>query len=390
MISDNRKIIEKQSYDLIVVGGGVAGIAAAVAASRKGLKTLILEKRLLLGGLATAGLISFYEPLCNLSGKQVVFGIAEELIKLSIKDGYDNLSNDWKNKTGEHKTSYSTYFSPTIFAMVLDEYLKENNVDVRFDSLAVFPVMNENVCNGIMVESAAGREFYPAKAVIDATGDASVADRAGIPTRVGTNYLLGMAHYTSRSLAEEYAQGGKMYKFRKWLYALDETGQQDKKVHEGVSSEDITDFIVQGRAAVLKKIRKEEKEEREIMSIPSMPQYRTIRRIVGAKVFDAELGKIYEDAIGNCANWKKPGLQYQIPYGSLYHNDFPNIWAAGRIISTDEDLGWEVARIIPACALTGQVSGTAAAIAIRGGYAAKDVPIKELQDTLVKDGVVIQ
>ena len=82
IFTDNRPVIEKKEYDLIVVGGGMAGIASAVAASRHGLKTLILEKRTVLGGLATVGLISFYEPLCNGNGKQVVFGIAEELIKL--------------------------------------------------------------------------------------------------------------------------------------------------------------------------------------------------------------------------------------------------------------------------------------------------------------------
>ena len=86
-VVDNRPIIQKKEYDLVVVGGGMAGISAAVAASRHGLKTLILEKRTVLGGLATVGLISFYEPLCNGNGKQIVFGIAEELIKLSIKDG---------------------------------------------------------------------------------------------------------------------------------------------------------------------------------------------------------------------------------------------------------------------------------------------------------------
>ena len=385
---DNRPIIEKKEYDLIVVGGGMAGIAAAVAASRHGLKTLILEKRTVLGGLATVGLISFYEPLCNGNGKQIVFGIAEELIKLSIKDGFDRLPQSWRDKTGDYKDFYATYFSPTIFAMVLDEYLKDNGVDVMFDSMAVFPVMEDKLCKGVMVESIAGKEFYPAKAVIDATGDAEICDRAGIPTVVGTNYLLGMAHYTSRQLAKDYVEGGEFYKFRKWLYALNECSPE-KKIYKGVTPEDITDFLLKGREAVLKEIRKEDRNEREIMSLPTMPQYRTIRHIIGAKVFDAT-HQPHEDAIGNVANWKPFGEYYRMPYGSLYHPDFPNIWAVGRIVSTDDDLGWEVARIIPACALTGQAAGTAAAICVKGGFSASQIPIKELQKTLIDDGVVIE
>ena len=83
MISDKREIQVKENYDLIVVGGGIAGISASVSASRNGLNVLLIEKQINLGGLATTGLISWYEPLCDGQGNQVVFGIAEELIKLA-------------------------------------------------------------------------------------------------------------------------------------------------------------------------------------------------------------------------------------------------------------------------------------------------------------------
>ena len=75
----------KESYDVIVVGGGVAGVAAAVSASREGSRVLLIEKSFNLGGLATGGLISWYEPLCDGAGKQIIYGIAEELIRLSGK-----------------------------------------------------------------------------------------------------------------------------------------------------------------------------------------------------------------------------------------------------------------------------------------------------------------
>ena len=389
MITDNRPIIEKESYDVIVVGGGIAGIASSVAAARHGAKVLLLEKSITLGGLATIGLISCYEPLCDYQGKQMVFGIAEELIKLCIQDGFDNLPQDWKDKTEPHTGAYTTMYSPTAFAMVLDEYLKENGVTVRFDSYATFPVMDGNICTGIMVESISGREFYSAKAVIDCTGDASISDRAGIPTVVGKNYLVGMAHYTNRSRAKQYADGGDLNDFRYWLYAVNETGKPNLKIHEGVTAEGITDFVIKCRAGILAKARQEENEEREVLTLPTMPLYRTIRHIIGKHVYSAIPDKRYPDSIGNCGDWQKYGIHYNVPYTCLYNQDFPNIWTAGRIVSTDEARGWEILRIIPNCALTGQAAGTAAATCIKKGYTNDNIPIEELQQLLVADGVVI-
>lgn len=79
------------SFDCIVVGGGIAGVSAAVSSARNGAKTLLIEKSINLGGLATNGLISWYEPLCDGRGSQVIYGIAEELIKLSVKYCFDNM-----------------------------------------------------------------------------------------------------------------------------------------------------------------------------------------------------------------------------------------------------------------------------------------------------------
>ena len=82
--------IKKGHYDVIVVGGGIAGVCASVASARQGLSVLLIEKGVNLGGLATSGLISWYEPLCDGTGKKVISGLAEELIKLSVSCGFDN------------------------------------------------------------------------------------------------------------------------------------------------------------------------------------------------------------------------------------------------------------------------------------------------------------
>ena len=78
---------ENHNYDIAVCGGGIAGISAALAAAREGKKVILFEKEYMLGGLGTAGLVTIYLPLCDGMGHQVSFGIAEELLRLSIKYG---------------------------------------------------------------------------------------------------------------------------------------------------------------------------------------------------------------------------------------------------------------------------------------------------------------
>lgn len=265
---DKRPIIVKKPYDVIVVGGGIAGVSAAVAAARKGVSVLLLEKSIVLGGLATAGLISWYEPLCDGRGKQMVYGIGEELIRLTMKDGFDNMDPAWRDKTGTPVKRFTNRFSPTLFAMTLDEYLQENNVTIMLDSHAVYPVMEENSCVGVMVESKSGKEFYPAKAVIDATGDAEIIDRAGIPTVKGGNWFSFVAHYTNRELAQRFADGGNMADCRKWMWVgsnLKGDGQPEGLPRmAGTTSEEITDFVLACRKAGLQKLREEPREDRDI------------------------------------------------------------------------------------------------------------------------------
>ena len=76
-----------KQYDVVVVGGGIAGVAAALECARSGLRTAIIEKTILWGGLCTSGLVPIYMPLCDGKGRQVTFGIAEELLKASVKYG---------------------------------------------------------------------------------------------------------------------------------------------------------------------------------------------------------------------------------------------------------------------------------------------------------------
>ena len=89
ILENAKEIPVAGDYDVIVAGGGVAGIAAALAAARHGAKTLLLERMYMLGGLATSGLVTVYLPLCDGAGHQVSFGLAEELLRLCVSHGFE-------------------------------------------------------------------------------------------------------------------------------------------------------------------------------------------------------------------------------------------------------------------------------------------------------------
>ena len=388
----------KKDYDVIVVGGGVAGVAAAVASSRNGAKTLLMEKSVILGGLATLGLISWYEPLCNGDGKQLISGIPEELIKLSVKYGFENLATEWGGKgikpLKERIPRYVTRFSPNMFALALIEYLEENGVHLILDTLATYPKMEGNICTGIIVETVGGREFYPAKTVIDASGTAVICDRAGIPTEIGENYLSYVTHEMNIDDAKELADTSDFCTARKWRGAgSDLTGKghpEEMKMLHGVTAEDVTFYMTTGGKMVLNRLKKEDKFSREVLTLPGMPQYRKIRRIIGDSEFlGNEDDLIPENSVGSLGDFRNTGRKFHLPYTTLFSSKVPNIFAAGRIISA-KDEGWEITRVIPVAAMSGEAAGTAAALCVKQGASAPELDIKLLQNTLKSAGVLFE
>ena len=122
-----KKLSVKKEYDVIVVGGGVAGCAAAVSVAKRGKSVLLIEKTNLLGGLGTIGLINFFVPMCNGRGKQIIFGLAEKWLRQSAELSYDTIPSDWEKGEPLNPTEqrYVQRYSPNIFALQLLEEVKK-------------------------------------------------------------------------------------------------------------------------------------------------------------------------------------------------------------------------------------------------------------------------
>lgn len=127
MIVEPRRSIPVRypDFDVVVAGGGIAGISAALAAARAGSRVLLLERLFALGGLATLGLVTIYLPLCDGVGHQLSFGIAEELLHLSIKHGWEcDYPNTWIDGEKYHgKQRYEVRYNAQVFATAVENLL---------------------------------------------------------------------------------------------------------------------------------------------------------------------------------------------------------------------------------------------------------------------------
>jgi len=382
-------------YDVLVVGGGVAGVSAALAARRSGCSTLIVEKSVMLGGLATLGLIAHYLPLCDGRGKQVIGGIAEELLHLSIKYGYDTLPEAWRSGGGGADAGgrYRTVFSPAAFALALDELIEQEGIDVLFDTVFCRPVMEDGACQGVVVENKSGRAGYRGRVIVDTTGDADVMARAGAECVDGANRLSYWAYFTdldgmAKAVESEDVRLGidlKMF----GVSLREEISPEDPRAYHGIDAAQVTRFILDGRRLLQEALCDGRRKELGLLTIPGMAQFRTTRRIRGwYELTERDVFRRFDDSVGCTGDWRKAGPVFEIPYRALVSRGIQNIVTAGRSIASAGD-AWEVTRVIPPASLTGQAAGTAAALAVREGCDLDQVPMTKLQQELAGAGVLV-
>lgn len=393
MVSEELLTPELGHYDVIVCGGGVGGIASAVAASRQGAKVMLIEKTVLLGGLATAGLISWFEPLCDGKGKKLMYGIVDELFDLSIKYGDDTFPENWKNKEENSIDSrrYASFFSPTIFSIALDEYLEKANVTILLDTVVVRPLMENNHCNGVVVENKTGRGYYSADFIIDGTGDADIMFRAGVPCENGKNYLTYIAYIADKNTCAQARETNHILDSRKWTASGSDLWGKGHPEGEprlsGTTAEEVTEYVLKGRKLLFEKLLGQDPKTRDVTVLPSMAQFRTTRRIVGGYTLtENDVGKHFPSSISTAGDFANRGHCYELPFEILCHPDFDNLLTVGRTVSS-AGWAWEVTRVIPIAIATGQAAGTAAALCSAKGCTLKELEIAELRCTLENNGV---
>lgn len=384
---------EWEDCDVLVCGGGFGGIAAALAAARLGKRVTLLEKQYILGGLGTAGLVTIYLPLCDGMGHQVSFGLAEELLRLSISMGAEkDYPDNWldrKDPAGRTKQDprFRTQFNPWIFAILAEQALKKAGVNIRYGCYGVDVEMEGNRIRAVMVESISGRQRIPVRTVVDATGDACIADFAGAPTEIHGKGNVLAAWY--------YGLGREGYQLNMLGFSdvptEDRVGEAPppllKQRFGGLDCDEVSEMVCHSHAAILRDVIKKQGQDPSWVptSIATMPQLRMTRRLRGEYTLgEEEMHKYFPDSVGMVSDWRKRGPVYEVPYATLYCAQVRNLIMAGRCTSVTDPM-WDIMRVIPCCAVTGQAAGTAAALT-------EDFPGLEvglLQRKLKEQGVIL-
>ena len=388
------RIQYRKSYDVVVAGAGIGGIASALAAARMGMKTALIEKQTLIGGLATSGLIYIYLPLSDGKGRQVTFGIAEELLKASLKYSPFDLHENWGGPANGflgHKSGMERYkclFSPAGFTLALDELLKEANVDLWLYTMVCDVQKScDNNVTAVEVENCSGRGVVTAKRFIDATGDATIVRRAGGAYKTADNYVTPWVMETALDCSyHPVAPGIKLTVSGKW--------NEDYLISNGENSKVATEFT--RRTWEMKRNEYDKAYASGVYNrknlypihLPAMPQLRKIAHIEGIENLDTgDHTKQFESSVGLYSDWRGGAEVWEIPYGTLVPRDVQGVLACGRCMAADND-AWEVFRVIPAAAVTGEISGVAAALSIKNNCQPSEIKPSELRDLLTPKGFI--
>ncbi|MEK6793308.1 MAG: FAD-dependent oxidoreductase [Spirochaetota bacterium] len=428
-----KKITTAGEYDIIVVGGGPAGVSAAFAASRRGMKTLIVEQFNCLGGIATAG---GHGHICLYSssgtGERVVGGVIHEISKRTADAGYGVVNNS------------SSDFEIEGMKCTLEKIAEETKTDVLYYTQFADAVVEKGAVTGVIVQNKSGRSAYRAKRIIDCTGDGDVAARAGCGFDMGDEEtghcqpvtlmftIGGVDHekvkafrggdYKLQRVWEEAQKNGDMRPFQNvimgWWWTPtrpDQIGVNFTHINfiDSTKAEDLTKATIEGRKQAYESIAVYRKyipgmEHCYMVSTPNTVGARESRRIHGLNTLTREhvvTQATFDDSIGygsffidihgttgpgmDAKVWNPPkGFKYQIPYGIIVPKDVDNLFVAGRCASaTHEALG--SLRVMPQCGVMGEAAGTAAVLSIEKNIAPKNIDVRALQGMLREQKCIV-
>ena len=410
--------------DVLVAGGGAAGIAAAVAAARSGARTMLVERYGSLGGMATGGLVILLLTMDDGAGRQVVAGICQELVERLEARGavYYPPPGEWGADAeelvehyrrwglvwgrGPHRVRYSVAFDPEEFRFVANTMLVEAGVRLRFHTWVGDVVTADGVIGAAVLHSKAGTEAVRARVVIDATGDGDIFASAGLAhdrERVHPWLWFRMGNVTDvdRAIADgrdRYfkSMGGYFFRTRgagRTLMPWGIADAIDRKI-DPTDPDELTYAEVECRRLVMEvadRIRVEVPSFRDayLNDIAWQLGITESRRLHGAYVLTrSDVGSTFADTIALTGNWTHYRDVYAIPYRCLYSPEAANLLVSGRCISVDHPVH-QVTKEIPPAMATGQAAGIAAALAASGSGDVRTVEVETLRARLREQGAII-
>ena len=378
-------------YDIVVCGGGMAGVAAALAAARRGKKVLLVEKQSVLGGLATSGLIYIYLPISDDRDRVIASSITEELLLNCQEYGPFSLSEKWggtkEGYPGNDRDACLCCFSPAGYMLTLDKMVRNSGAELRLETTVTgVRCDGENNLKEVEIFCGCEKENISADCFIDATGGAYVLRMAG-------NKVFPETNYHNPWILELNREKANVFPFTDKLHIQPMTMPEvDGSMPQVLSAAELQEFLRRQFQVIRNYYDGMTPEERKVnypVHLPMMPQTRKIARIDALKeIPSGAAGLRVEDSIGVAADWRKRAPAWETPYGALIPRQVGNALAAGRCINSSGD-AWEIFRVIPAAAMTGEAAGAAAVLASERGVSPAKIPVEDLQQELRKNKVIM-
>ena len=398
-------------FDVIVVGGGPAGWAAALASVRNGAKTLIIERFPFFGGTATASLmlnIVGYRNQKKPDNLQTSKGISEELILrlkeiggLGISTSYESAE---KYPTTKGNMTYSYPLDGEKTKYILTKMLYDEGVKILFHTIFVDSIMEGTNIVGVVVENKSGRQAIFGKVIIDASGDADVAHRAGVPywqTTIGKDkYLKNCLMYKVRidpknadNLKGVIANNDKLF----WGPVSDSNC---------IDADELTNAEITTRLQVFDNFKTNQEKSApflddayitETASMLGIRQTRFIKGLYQISNEDVLEGKKFDDSIAMSA---QPIISYygyrrflehtgyEIPYRCMLPQKVEGLLVTGRCMSSDQQ-AYESWRAMAPVMCLGEAAGTSAALCVKTKKLPTEVDVEMLRAQLVKQGAEI-